>query len=89
MDSVGIDRYIVARAMPMASIGASRRFMHQNLSALDPRKYLKEATQAMSEICVVRYETFGTAGNVSKLRSLDLAEIAKRYDSGGLDPRVN
>ena len=52
-------------------------------------KYLKEATKAMSEICVARYEAFGTAGNASKIRSLDLEEMVKRYDSGELDPTVN
>ncbi len=43
----------------------------------------------MSEICVVRYEAFGTAGNASKIRSLDLEEMVKRYDSGELDPTVH
>jgi len=73
----------------MVSTGASRRFMHQNPSAFDPHKYLKEATKAMSEICVARYEAFGTAGNASKIRSLHREEMVKRYDSGELDPRVN
>ena len=73
----------------MASTGSIRRFMHQNPSAFDPRKYLKEATKAMSEICVARYEAFGTAGNASKIRSLDLEEMVKRYDSGELDPTVH
>jgi fructose-bisphosphate aldolase, class II len=73
----------------MVSTGASRRFMHQNPSAFDLRKYLKEATKAMNEICVARYEAFGTAGNASKMKALDLEDMAKCYDSGGLDPTVN
>ena len=89
MDLGSIDRYIVARGVLRVSTGASRRFMHQNPSAFDPRKYLKEATKAMSEIYVARYEAFSTAGNPSKLRSLDLEEMVKRYDSDELDPRVN
>jgi fructose-bisphosphate aldolase class II len=64
--------------------------MHQNSSVFDPRKCLKEATKAMSEICVARYEAFGTAGNAaSKLRSFDLEEMVKRYDSGELDPTAH
>ena len=43
----------------------------------------------MSEICVVRYEAFGAAGNASKIRSVDLEEMVKRYDSGELDPTVH
>lgn len=89
MDFGSIDRYIVARGVLRVSTGASQRFMHQNSSVFDPRKYLKEATKAMSENCVARHEAFGTAGNASKLRSLDLEEMVKRHDSGELDPRVN
>ena len=63
--------------------------MHQNPSAFDPRKYLIEATKAMTEICVTRYEASGTTGNASKIRSLGLEEMVERYGSGGLDPRVN
>ena len=73
----------------MVSTGASRRFMHQNPSAFDPRKYRKEATKAMNEICVARYESFGTAGNASKIKALDLEDMVKRYDSGELNPTVN
>ena len=73
----------------MVSTGASRCFMHQNPSAFDPRKYLREATKAMNEIFVARYESFGTAGNASKIKVLDLEDMVKRYDSGELDPTVN
>ena len=89
MDFGSIDRYIVARGVLRVSTGASQRFMHQNSSVFDPRKCLKETTKAMSEICVARYEAFGTAGNVFKLRSLDLEEMVKRYDSGELDPTAH
>ena len=56
----------------MVSTGAICRYMHQNPSAFDPRKYLKEATKAMNEICVARYESSGTAGNASKSKRLTL-----------------
>ena len=70
LDSGSIDRYIVARGVLMVSTGASRRFMHQNPSAFDPRKYLiKEATKAMNEICVARYESFGTGRQRLKKQS--------------------
>jgi fructose-bisphosphate aldolase class II len=55
----------------------------------DLHKYLKEATKAISEIRVICYEAFGTAGKASKIRSLNLEEMVERYDSGELDPRVN
>jgi len=85
----GVRKVNIDTDLRMASTGSIRRFMHQNPSTFDPRKYLKEATKAMSEICVDRYEAFGTTGNASKIRSLDLEEMVKRYDSGELDPTVH
>ena len=58
-------------------------------SCCDPHKRINEANKVMSEICVVRYEAFGAAGNASKIRSVDLEEMVKRYDSGELDPTVH
>jgi len=55
----------------------------------DPRKYLKAATLAMKGICKERYEAFGTAGNASKIKVINLEEMFNRYASGELDPRVN
>ena len=37
-----------------------------NPSNFDPRKFLAAATQAMTDICIARYEAFGTAGQASK-----------------------
>ena len=85
----GVRKVNIDTDLRMASTGAIRRYMHQNPSAFDPRKYLGEATKAMSEICVARYEAFGTAGQGSKIKAADLEVMVKRYDSGELDPRVN
>jgi fructose-bisphosphate aldolase class II len=43
----------------------------------------------MSEICKARYEAFGSAGMASKITSVSLEGMQKRYDSGELDPKVN
>jgi fructose-bisphosphate aldolase class II len=43
----------------------------------------------MKGICKDRYEAFGTAGNASKIKPINLEEMFKRYESGELDPRVN
>jgi fructose-bisphosphate aldolase class II len=44
-----------------------------NTANFDPRKFLKEATNAMSDICAARFEAFGSAGNADKIKvsSLD------------------
>ena len=63
--------------------------MAQNPAEFDPRKYLSVATQAMSEICVARYEAFGTAGNASKIKPISLEAMVNRYDSGELVAKIN
>ncbi len=92
MDSGGIDRYVVAKGVLMASTGASRRFIHPHIReslGFNSHKYLEEANKAISEICVICYEAFGMTGKASKIRSLNLEEMAQRYDSGELDPAVH
>jgi fructose-bisphosphate aldolase class II len=35
-----------------------------------------------------RFEQFGTAGHADRIRTIPLAEMAKRYVAGNLDPKV-
>jgi fructose-bisphosphate aldolase class II len=66
----------------LSSTGAIRRFMAENPAEFDPRKYLQQTINAMRDICVARYEAFGTAGNADKITSLSLATMSDRYSSG-------
>ena len=72
----------------MAMTGAIRKVFAENPSEFDPRKYLKPAMDAMRKLCKQRFEEFGTAGQAPKIRPLPLAEMAKRYRSGALDPKI-
>jgi fructose-bisphosphate aldolase class II len=85
----GVRKVNIDTDLRMASTGAVRRHLHDNKSNFDPRKFLKEATKAMSEICKARYEAFGSAGMASKITSISLEGMQKRYDSGELDPKIN
>jgi fructose-bisphosphate aldolase class II len=85
----GVRKVNIDTDLRMASTGAIRKHMHDNPKNFDPRKYLKAATEAMKGICKARYEAFGTAGNASKIKPVDLEEMVKRYESGELNPRVN
>jgi fructose-bisphosphate aldolase class II len=42
----------------------------------------------MKDIASARYESFGTAGNASKLKALNLDAMTERYQSGELDAKV-
>jgi len=80
----GVRKVNIDTDLRLAATGSIRRFLAQNPSEFDPRKYLKESLVAMRDICVARYESFGTAGNASKLRPLSLAAVQEAYISGAL-----
>ena len=65
-----------------------RKVATENRAEFDPRKFLKPAMDAMRGICKLRLEQFGTAGKASKIKVVPMAEMAKRYKSGGLDPQI-
>ncbi len=73
----------------MALTGQIRRIFAENPGEFDPRKYLKPAMDAMTKLCKDRFEAFGTAGQADKIKPIALSEMAKRYASGSLDPKIN
>jgi fructose-bisphosphate aldolase class II len=85
----GVRKVNIDTDLRMASTGAIRRHLQENRSNFDPRKFLKEATKAMSGICKARYEAFGCAGMADKIKPLSLEDMMNRYASGELDPKVN
>jgi fructose/tagatose bisphosphate aldolase len=58
-------------------------------SEFDPRKFLKPAMNALTVLCRERFEQFGAAGNAVRLNVTPLSEMASRYRSGRLDPRID
>ncbi|ARU55795.1 fructose-bisphosphate aldolase [Oleiphilus messinensis] len=85
----GVRKVNIDTDLRLASTGAIRRFLGQNTAEFDPRKYLAVATKAMTEICIARYESFGTAGNASKIKVVSLESMFERYLDGSLNPHVN
>ncbi len=85
----GVRKVNIDTDLRMASTGSIRKHLHENTSNFDPRKFLKEATKAMSGICKARYEAFGCAGMASKINPISMEKMFGRYGSGELDPKVN
>lgn len=85
----GVRKVNIDTDLRLASTGAIRKFLAENPSEFDPRKYLKASVQAMQEICIARYEAFGTAGNASKIKALSLDAMFDRYQSGELAAKIN
>ena len=87
----GVRKVNIDTDLRMASTGAIRKHFHERPADFDPRKYLAQATRAMSQICQDRYEALGAAGHATKLRGAvqSLATMTTRYTNGELAPRVN
>ena len=73
----------------LASTGAIRRFLAEHPSEFDPRKYFAHTITAMRDICIARYEAFGTAGNASKIKPISLEGMFQRYAKGELAAKIN
>ncbi len=84
----GVRKVNIDTDLRLASTGAVRRFLAQNQAEFDPRKFLTATVKAMKDICVARYEAFGTAGNASKITPLSLDAMSERYSRGELAPKV-
>ena len=75
----GVRKVNIDTDLRMASTGAVRKFLAENTSNFDPRKFLKESTAAMSEICQARFEAFGCAGQASKINVKSLEQMIDFY----------
>lgn len=61
----GVRKINIDTDLRLASTGAIRRFMAENPAEFDPRKYFAKTVDSMKQICIDRYEAFGTAGTPS------------------------
>lgn len=75
----GVRKINIDTDLRLASTGAIRREMAKNPAEFDPRKYLAKTVTAMQEICIARYEAFGTAGQASKINPISLEKMVDRY----------
>jgi len=75
----GVRKINIDTDLRLASTGAMRRMMAEKPSEFDPRKFFAATVEAMKQICVDRYEAFGTAGNADKIRPISLEKMVSRY----------
>lgn len=75
----GVRKINIDTDLRLASTGAIRQYMTAHPGEFDPRKYLKETVTAMKQICIDRYEAFGTAGRASQLKTISLEAMSARY----------
>ncbi|MCK4102103.1 class II fructose-bisphosphate aldolase [Acinetobacter radioresistens] len=75
----GVRKINIDTDLRLASTGAMRRMMAEQPSEFDPRKFFAKTIDAMKQICVDRYEAFGTAGHADKIRPISLEKMVDRY----------
>jgi len=68
----GVRKVNIDTDIRLAMTGAMRRAMGSDRSEFDPRKFLKEATAAARDLCIDRFQSFGTAGMASKIKPMAL-----------------
>jgi len=85
----GVRKVNIDTDLRLASTGAVRRFLGENKSEFDPRKFLTPTINAMKDIVKNRLEAFGTAGQVSNIGKIyNLEEMSKRYSAGEYKAQV-
>ncbi|MET1256865.1 class II fructose-bisphosphate aldolase [Aliikangiella maris] len=84
----GVRKVNIDTDLRLAATGAIRRSLSESPANFDPRKYLAVSVSAMKEICLARYEAFGTAGNASKIKPISLESMFMRYAAGELEAKV-
>jgi fructose-bisphosphate aldolase class II len=72
----------------LAITAAFREAAAKDPSNFDPRHFLKPSIDYMKKVCLARYESFGTAGNASKIKQNTLDIYAAMYAKGELDAKT-
>ncbi|GAB2995479.1 class II fructose-bisphosphate aldolase [Psychrosphaera aestuarii] len=75
----GVRKVNIDTDLRLASTGAVRKFLAENPSEFDPRKYLAKTITAMQDIVEARYEAFGTAGHADKIKVISLENMVSKY----------
>ena len=84
----GVRKVNIDTDIRLAMTGAMRETFARQPAEFDPRKFLADAQKAAKEICKLRYEAFGCAGQAAKIKPLPLEKMAERYKKGELNQIV-
>ncbi|MEI8241209.1 MAG: class II fructose-bisphosphate aldolase, partial [Actinomycetota bacterium] len=68
----------------LAMSGAMRRVATDDRREFDPRKFTAPALVAMRDLCRLRFEQFGAAGNAKRITPIPPADMARAYETGTL-----
>jgi fructose-bisphosphate aldolase, class II len=85
----GVRKVNIDTDLRLAATAAVRRYLAENKSEFDPRKWLGPTLDAMKVVVKDRLTAFGTAGQASKIGKIyNLEEMSTKYAGGELKARV-
>ena len=84
---MGVRKINIDTDLRLAAVAEFRRIAATQPAEFDPRKFLKPSMDAMASVCRARFEAFGTAGQAARIKVIPLADMARRYAAGSLDPQ--
>ena len=75
----GVRKINIDTDIRLAMTGALRRAIGRDRGEFDPRKFLKDATAAARDLCIERFEAFGSAGMAARIKPMPMDAQALRY----------
>jgi len=75
----GVRKVNVDTDLRLAVTATVRKVFHDDPAVFDPRKYMGPARDAMQEIVMERYRTFGSAGHAFDYEPMSLDDMKKFY----------
>ena len=78
----GVRKINIDTDLRLALTATIRRELWNDPAEFDPRKYLKPGMDAMRDVCIGKFEAFGTAGQAADIRAKPLSAMAKYYAAG-------
>ena len=69
----------------LAITAAIREAAAKDPKNFDPRHFMKPSITYMKNVCLERYQQFGTAGNASKIKQMTLDDYSAKYAKGELN----
>ena len=75
----GVRKVNIDTDIRLAMTGAIRKSLYDNPNNFDPRVYLCEAKKCASQVCINRFNEFGTSGMADKIHANSLQKMRSYY----------
>jgi fructose-bisphosphate aldolase class II len=85
----GVRKVNIDTDIRLAMTAALRKKMAESPEEFDPRVLFTVAIAEAQKVCKDRFEAFGSAGYASKIKTITMDNMAKRYSKGELNALVN